>query len=401
MISELDRDSIRANGMAPLRLADGAWVLNRYQDVKAALHDPRLSSRTYTEPSRAAAPEGVIRQARSRLARLFKPQPTCTAEPLTRLHGRWFIDTDPPIHTRARAAVQAPLNARVKRFRPKIQALAHELVVQARQAGTIELNRALAYQLPMRIIDELLGMPPDAQEQLRELPQRLGGLMNDGLPQTRETLASTLHILAYFEKVIADKRKHRTDDYISDLITVQENGRIDEQELLTTCILMWFAGFDTIHRLILVGTSVLLDNRSQFEWLRQKPSLVSNAVEELLRVVSPAPWVKRLAPTDMEVAGAPMQAGTIHYLHLDAANRDPAHFHDPDHFDILRHTHSHLAFGSGIHACPGARLARYEARSLFQNLAEHAPQLQRIDPAARPELKAVYGDSAAFHVTFE
>lgn len=265
------------------------------------MHHSRLSSTSYRQETFPVPTGGPLRQAKRRLTQLFQAQSVFPENASTRLHGQWLVFSDPPKHTRMRAAIQEPFNARVRHIRPKVQALAQELVTAARQAGTVNLQQAVAYPLPIGAIGQLLGMPPDAPEQLKDLPLHMAGLMTRGLPQTPDSLAARLAIIAYFEKLIADKRQHRMDDLISDLVTAQEQGLLNQTELVTTAILLWFAGYDTTHRLILQGTDILLRHPEQFAQLKQNPALVPNAVQELLRLISPTQWVKRLALTDVTI----------------------------------------------------------------------------------------------------
>lgn len=385
---------------APVQLQDGTWLLTRYDHVKTALHDPRLSSRIVPAARTSTSTGGRFRQAKRGLVQWVIPPPNYSAEALTRIHGRWLTFMDAPDHTRIRAVIRTPFLARVNTMRPQIQALADELIGQGYSKGTLELKHGLAYPLYTRVIADLMGLPDEAAEQLKHILLYLPMLNGESSPPSREVRDASLEIVNYIERNLAAKRKQRTDDLMSDLITAQENGELSQAELVSSCLTLWLGAVEAPHRLTLLGTDALLRSPGQFARLKQEPALVPNAIEELLRFTSPSVIVKRLALTDIELDGAYLTGGKRHSLSLYAADHDPAEFHDPEHLDITRKPNRQLAFGSGPHICLGAGLARVQAEVVFGTLAQHADRLQYVKGSVPYQIPDKIGVAGELRVRF-
>ena len=189
---------------------------------------------------------------------------------------------------------------------------------------------------------------------------------------------------AYFRDIIARRRAEPRDDLISGLLKAQEEGdRLSDRELLANCVLLLIAGHETTTNLICNGTYALLRHPDQLKRLRDDPSLIPTAVEELLRYDSPVQFTNRFLTADMELGGKTLRAGQMVLLLLAAANRDPEQFPDPDKLDVGRQNNKHVAFGLGSHFCLGAPLARLEGRLVFEALLQRAPNLRLDGPAPR------------------
>jgi pimeloyl-[acyl-carrier protein] synthase len=190
-----------------------------------------------------------------------------------------------------------------------------------------------------------------------------------------------------FRALAAERRRRPGDDLLSGLVEAEEAGdRLSEQELLATCVLLYVAGHETTVNLIGNGVLALLRHRAEWRRLRDDPALLPGAIEELLRYDGPVQRTGRIAQEPVEIGGVDIAAGTLVLGLLGAANRDPAHFPDPDRLDVTREEPRHLAFGVGIHYCLGAPLARLEAHVAIQTLLRRCPDLALAPepPAWRP-----------------
>jgi cytochrome P450 len=223
----------------------------------------------------------------------------------------------------------------------------------------------LAYPLPVIVICEMLGVPPEDQATFKVWSAELARSLEPTITLPPESMRRRVHASKesrdYFRGLVADRRKHLGSDILSALIAAEEEGdKLSEEELLSTCTLLLVAGHETTVNLIGNAMLQLVRHADQLEMLRAQPSLVSGAVEEVLRYDPPVQFDRRLALEDIEIGGVRVAEGQFVILLLGAANRDPAHFPDPDRFDITRNDDRHLSFGQGIHYCLGAPLARME-----------------------------------------
>jgi cytochrome P450 len=212
----------------------------------------------------------------------------------------------------------------------------------------------------------MLGLPREDRHRLKAWSDTLVGFMSP-VRQTPEVFAEAARgvteMEAYLRQVIAERRKRPGEDLLSRLIAAEEQGAIlHEQELLSTCALVLFAGHETTTHLIGNAVNALLEHPDQLEALRREPGAMASAVEEVLRFDSPIQRQIRLAAEDVEVGGQQLRKGQSVVLVMGSANRDPAQFPEPDRLDVLRKENRHLSFGMGAHFCLGAPLARVEAQ---------------------------------------
>ena len=227
----------------------------------------------------------------------------------------------------------------------------------------MELVAEFAAPLPVIVIAELLGVPAAEHEQFRHLSDEAVKLLGDGpLAEKKRGVAGMRAIRDYFAEIVAQRRRDPQGDLISALVAAEEAGdRLSLVELLSTLVLLLVAGNETTTKLIGNGILALLRNPHELERLRADPSLIENAVEELLRYDGPVQLTSRLAKEDRELCGRTARKGDQVVLLLAGANRDPDAFADPDRLDLGRRDVRHLAFSQGIHFCLGAQLARLEA----------------------------------------
>jgi unspecific monooxygenase len=352
----------------------GFTVLSRYADCAAMLRDPRASS---NGSNATAFEERVVTEE----ARAIKTEP--------------FLFMDPPDHTRLRGLVTRAFTPRVvEGLRPRIEQLVRELLDAARErGGSMDVIADLAYPLPVTIISEMLGVPPEDSELFQGWSRDLArGLDPDFVlpPDTQATRDEAIVQFAqYFVELIEKRRRTPGDDLLTALIAAEEEGnKLSEDELLATCILLLIAGHETTVNLIGNGMLTLLRHPQRLAELRDDPSLIRTAVEELLRFDPPVQMTARTALEDLAIGDVTLPKGQFAVLLLASANRDPAQFERPDELDLRREENRHLAFGMGIHFCLGAPLARIEGQVALAELARRLrqPELATDSPAYKENL---------------
>ena len=333
----------------------GAWLLTRYADGVAVLGDPRFCHPDYNATLLSAGP----------------------SRPVDLLRGNMMICKNPPDHTRLRAVVTEFLTPRlVESLRPRIHAIVGQLLDRVQDTGRMDVIADLGYPLPATVIGELLGIPADVAARSRR-PGRTLMRAFDVVPRTVVMLranAAGRQILQDFQRLIDERRRRPGNDLMSALIRAQEDEhRLDDREVLANCAMLFITGHETTVSLIGNGMLALLRHPGEIARLRDDPTLIRSAVEELLRYDSPIQFVGRLAREDVAVGGKIVPKGQTAYVLIGAANRDPAQFPEPDRLDISRKDNRHLAFGAGIHSCIAGLLARTEAQIAITALLERMP----------------------------
>ncbi|WP_246267954.1 cytochrome P450 [Nonomuraea typhae] len=286
-----------------------------------------------------------------------------------------FLVMDPPDHTRLRGLVSKAFTPRmIERLRPRIEAIAQDLI--GAMGRETDLIAAYAYPLPVMVITEMLGVPPEDHERFRGWSEILARGIDPLLPagQLASTDRARTEFRAYFRELAAVRRRRPGEDLLSALVRLEE---LTEPELLATCVLLLVAGHETTVNLIGNGVLQLL----RHDLLHLAAESPGQVVEEVLRYDPPVQLTLRVALQDAELGDTPIPAGTAVLGLLGAANRDPAVFPGPDRFDPGRPSPRHLAFGLGIHFCLGANLARMEGEIALRALAEAAPGLKLADAA--------------------
>jgi cytochrome P450 len=351
------------------------WLISRHADVSALLHDRRLAS----GPINTSLYETLPEAARADI------------EPFRISMDNNMLFQDAPKHTRLRRLVsQAFTPRRIELLRVAIQAIVDDLLDGRRAGDRFDVIGDLAFPLPTRVIATMLGVPLDGVDQLKrwndDAVEFLGNARttSDPFELAQRTGASSTANRAFFRDLVQQHRAAPSDDLICAMIAIETEGeRLSEDELLSTCSLLFAAGHETTTNLIGNGLLALFRNPDQLQLLIQEPELGPVAVEELLRFDSPVQFTYRVAIDDVVVGGETIPAGQLATLLLGAANRDPLAFPDPDRLDLRRRPRHYLSFGTGAHTCLGAFLARMETEIALRTLLGRFPGLTFGDEPLR------------------
>ena len=319
------------------------WWVTRYSDAEAVLLD---DERFVRDPRLALPPE----QLRSELPEFVA-----------------FIDSnmlnrDGHDHRRLRRLVSKAFTPRmIERLRPRIQEIADELIDRAATAGEMELVSEFAFPLPITVIAELLGVPVADRERFREWSAAMVSPPLDAT-QAQRADASLMAFVQYLLALFAERRQVPGEDLVSALVAVEDGGdTLSEEELCSMIALLIVAGHETTVSLIGNATLALLTHPEQRAPLENDPSLLSRAVEELIRYDGPVErTLNRWATVDVELGGQTIRRGDNVIVILGAADRDPERFSAPDTLDLGAERERHIGFGRGSHFCLGAPLARLE-----------------------------------------
>jgi cytochrome P450 len=339
-----------------------AWLVSGYEEVAAALRNPQLSSERITFLRQQMQGKGL--------------------DGLFDHIAQAMLNLDPPAHTRLRGLVSKAFTPHaVEAMTERIAGLVEELLATVPPGG-MEVIRDLAYPLPVIVIAEMLGIPPTDRERFKKWSDDASIVASNDvtrlpLEALHQALKSRLEFFDYLRPIVAERRVHPCNDLLSTLTQAEEaGGRLSEDELLNTAVLLLVAGNETTTNLIGNGMAALLRHPEQMRLLRDDPSLIPTAVEEFLRYDSPVQMTNRIAKVDVDLYGTTIRRGDRVILLLAAANRDPAHFADPDRLDVTRTENKHIAFGAGPHFCLGAPLARLEGRLAFEALLRRFPDMR-------------------------
>lgn len=343
----------------PLGRDGGSWVVSRYEDCLEVLGDPRMGMVRSDAGIPAALGEGSA-------ARVFP---------------NLLIFKDAPEHTRLRQLVSKAFTPRaISALRPRIRQIVEGLLDAAQERGSLDLMADFAFQLPVLVICEMLGVPAEDRHLFKRWTPDFSRLFESSWLSAEELERcdrATKALCDYFEDHVSHRKAHIGDDLLSILIQAEENGdRLGHDELIAVSVQLLNAGYETTMGLIGNSTLALLENRDQFRRMRLESDLVANAVEEALRYDSPVQYSGRIAKEDVEIRGTKIAKDQVVFTILGSANRDPDYCDYPDHFDITRYRISHLAFGFGAHFCLGAHLARLEAEVALGALAKRFPGLE-------------------------
>ncbi|MBS0540675.1 MAG: cytochrome P450 [Proteobacteria bacterium] len=340
----------------------GFWLLTRHEDIVFSLRDKRFGKDFAASIKRRY---GADRMNEPAIANL----------------SRTMLVVDPPDHTRLRSLVTKAFTARrVADMRPRIARLVNEQLDRVADKGAMDVILDIAHRLPVIVICDMLGIPEEHRAGFM-LGSNVGGRILDPVPMTAEELqranAGTLMGNAYFDQLCDLRRREPQDDLTTELVKAEEAGdRLTAEELRANIGLLFGAGHETTTNLIGNGLLALHRQRDQWERLKADPSLIPNAIEELLRFDSSVQMTGRATVAEVEVGGVTLPAGESVVMLLGAANRDPAQYADPDRLDIGRQNIRPMSFGGGIHHCLGAQLARLEGELVFAALIERFPTLE-------------------------
>ncbi|MGF9663937.1 cytochrome P450 [Arthrobacter crystallopoietes] len=355
------------------RLKDGTYLVSTYAENLALLHDPRLSSDPSNNPQFAAAMEELSEDM----------QPS-------------FLQMDPPEHDRQRRLAMRHFGpphqpARIAGLEPRMIEIVTGLIDGMAGRDRIDIVDELAYPFPVSVICELLGVPPEDRTEFRKWVDLAIETIDPGLdPETQQEKrkeAST-ELFNFISNLVERHRRSPGGDLLSAMVTDDgPEGRLSTGELASTGLLLLIAGHETTVNLISNGILTLLRHPQELDRLRRDPELAIPMTEELLRFEPPVHFVPiRTALDDIEIAGTTIAAGSPVTLVLAAANRDPDRFAEADRFIPARSDNQHLGFGSGIHLCFGAPLARLETQVALTEFARRIrnPRLAEDPPSYRP-----------------
>lgn len=340
------------------------WVLTRHDDVKAVQMNSGVTSDRLTPFFDSQQGE-----ERAKLADLI------------RYLNTWVVFKDPPDHTRLRTLLNKVVTPAVMRdLEAGIAELADGLLdrIEARGDGRFECISEFANPLPASVIMDLLGIPREDMEALRDWSMQLQPFLGNATSTGDKYETGRAGIVAmadYFRAAAANRKARPRGDVISHFVMLQQTGQISEEELIGSCILFLFAGHETTTNLIGNGIRALLQNPEQKAKLIADPALAASAVEEMLRFEGPTGAVVRVVKEPFEMRGKTLRKGDRVYAMVNAANHDPEVFENAARFDITRSPNRHLTFNHGIHFCLGAPLARAEGRIAITRLFARFPNV--------------------------
>ncbi|MFF2200704.1 cytochrome P450 [Streptomyces sp. NPDC058145] len=355
---------------------DGPYVVSSFWDIESLLHDPRISS----DAANLAAAGDELAEAQS------------TGLPPS------FLRLDPPEHDRLRRIANSAFGPphkprRIESMRGDLHEIVGGLIDGFGEAREIDLVDQFAYPFPVTVICRLLGVPREDEPRFRSWVDPLVASLD---PETRESAdeefvkaaqEARMQLGMYLAGLVEQRTKDPQDDMLSDLADSRgPEGAMTMMEVMSTAVLLLIAGHETTVNLITNGMLTLLRHPDVLRRLREDPGLAANIVEELLRYEPPVQIVpQRTCIADIEVRGVTIPKGSRIWLMLAAGNRDPERFKDPERFDPDRGDIQHLGFGSGIHSCFGAPLARLETQIALTELARRLdnPRLVEDPPPYR------------------
>lgn len=349
------------------------WFLGRYDDVSAAYRNPKAFS-SQTIGGRLGA-----------YAASDDPMVRTVAEMLVKA----FLFTDPPGHTRLRSLINRAFTLKaVARMRPRVEALTRRLLDEAHDTGgPFDFITAFAAPLPLFVIAEMLGIPTEDQKQFKFWSDEAFKVIDPGLKEDDrlEAFRHTADLGAYLK----DAATRRTPDVDGDLLSAlvaaarAEQQVLTPEELVSMVVVLLTAGNETTTSLLGNALVRLLKDEEQVAALAADDELVRTSLEEVLRCEPPLQFSSRVVTEDVELHGVRIPEGSLVALLIAAANRDPRHFDEPETFDPRRSPNHHLTFGSGIHFCLGAPLARLEAQVAVRTIAREYPDLRATPTEAK------------------
>jgi len=354
----------RLRELAPVHRSDEfltrrAWVLTRFEDVRAALRHPRMRSDDRSLQLFDVGPEGAQFQSVMR---------------------RMLLYLDPPDHDRIRALVSRHFTPRViEKRRAEVQGEVDRLLEGPAASGRIDLVKDFAWPLPIAVICRMMGIPRADVELFHQWAHdfaRRGDVSAVDAEVIRRGEDAARGFRDYFLALGRERLRSPGDDLVSLLVLAEdERGRLTDDELVSTCVILLQAGHETTADLIALGLRGLLLHPEQLARLRAEPGRIEHAVEELLRWDTSVQISQRIGTETIEIGGARIPPGDVCVLLNGAANRDPARYRDPDRIDIARPCRDHVAFGLGRYRCLGAALARVEIQTAIATLVRRFPGL--------------------------
>lgn len=347
--------------------AIGAWLVTRYDDIVVTMKD---TSHFSNENRLGQATAYLPMEKRTK----FKP-----FEDHYKTKG--LLHSDPPDHTRLRALVIKEFTPKlVMEMKPRIQQTVDRLLDAAEAKGGMDIVPELAAELPVSVIAEILGVPVSDRHYIKKWTDAILGFQGVNKPSEEDLSKAQdnlVELRAYLMEMVKERRQRPRQDLLGKFVAFEAAGdRLSEAELLNTCVTLFTAGHETTLSFISNTIYTLLSHPEQFQLLKENPGLLTPALEESLRFESPVSRQSRLMKADTELDGQTLKKGHVVMQMLNAANRDPQYFDEPDKFDIQRENNRHIAFGQGIHFCAGASLARTEATTAIGTVIRRFPNMK-------------------------
>ena len=292
--------------------------------------------------------------------------------------GDQFIQHDRPEHLEMRKVVHGYFTPKsMEAWRPFVQKAVRELLDAAEEKGKMDVMRDLATPLPVLVIAEMMGVPEKDRPYIRQLAEKLLYIGRGEYDRMKPLTDGMRGMIEYVSPLIDERIANPGDDFISVLASGEKQGVFSRHEVLVNTSLLLLAGHETTINLLCNGTLSFIRHPDQWALLKQDPAGAAKlATEECLRYDSPVKSIQRIASEDVEMRGKLLRKNDRVRWFISSANRDPVMFEKPDRFDITRWPNQHVAFGSGVHHCLGATLARVEGQEVFKALAERFPGFQ-------------------------
>jgi cytochrome P450 len=345
----------------------GVWVFTRHADVDGIQRDRRWSRFEAAKGELAT----IDTDGDSDLARAVEA------------FLMMLINRDEPDHTRIRKLLSAAFNPRrVQSWKPRISEIVRSVIDHVADEDEFEFLSDVGYPIPEMVICELLGVPHSDHELWGEwAAASVARFRSTSMDVQSRAKTAMVEFYDYFRDLVAERRKSPGDDLISVLARTEEaGGRLTEDELIGTLIMLITAGHETTANMSGNGLYCLFRYPDQLQKLIHQPELVPNAVEEMLRFETTSRvGLPRIALQDIQFDDVVVPAGARAIALRNAANRDPAVFSEPDTFDVTRSNIRHVSFGSGIHFCLGAMLARIELATIFEVIVRDLPEISMVE----------------------
>ena len=337
----------------------GFWAVTRFDDVRAMGRDPETFS---SEPT------------------IMIPDPPDGGSMALGDH-KMMLMMDPPQHTAFRRLISREFTqAPAALLRPRVEALARQIVDCVIERGECDFVADIAGEMPSYVIAELMGLPLDDGRKLYQLTETIHSVP-EAVPEGAQG-AAVMEMFGYAQRVIAEKRAHPADDLSSKLLAAEVDGvKLDDLDFQLFFLLLVDAGGDTTRNLVAAGLLALLENRDALARLRANvDTLLPSARDELLRWVSPVIYMRRTAKRDTEIAGQKIREGDKVVRYFGAANFDERRFADPYRLDLSRSPNMHIAFGAGAHVCLGQHIARVEIDALLREVVLRMNDVELAQP---------------------
>jgi cholest-4-en-3-one 26-monooxygenase len=347
----------------PERDGPGHWAITRYDDLKFASRNPQIFSSSLGGTTVRDMPPEHLERSRAIM-----------------------LNMDPPQHAKYRRLVQRGFTPRmIQQLGAHIRQLAGEIIDRVAPRGECEFVSAVAAELPMQVICEMMGVPDEDRRGIYDLSNRLIGFEDPEFQGSLDDgIQASIEMFLYASKLSERAKREPADDIVTTLVSADVDGeKLSDLDFNSFFLLLAVAGNETTRTATSQGVRLLAEHPEQRERLVRNPSLIPSAIEEILRFNPPVMYFRRTATQDAELHGVTIRAGQKITLWYPSVNRDESVFPNADTFDVGRHPNEHLAFGIGEHFCLGASLARLELQIVFEELLRRLPDIQLEGPVRR------------------